>query len=54
MARENKKPEEHYELMRQTNPAIIPRNHRVEQALESAVNEGDYGPFEKLLELLYW
>jgi len=53
MARESKNPEEHFKLMRQTNPAIIPRNHRVEQALESAVNEGDYGPFEKLLELLY-
>ncbi|WP_207790813.1 protein adenylyltransferase SelO [Thermaurantiacus tibetensis] len=30
------------------NPAIIPRNHRVEQAL-AAAGEGDMGPFERLL-----
>ena len=35
--------------MRRVNPAIIPRNHRVEEALEAA-NTGDYAPFEALLE----
>ncbi len=52
MSHEVKTPDEHVELMRQANPAVIPRNHRVEQALEAAVEEGDYGPFEKLLEVL--
>jgi uncharacterized protein YdiU (UPF0061 family) len=52
MSHEVKTPDEHVELMRQTNPAVIPRNHRVEQALEAAVEEGDYGPFEKLLDVL--
>ena len=52
MSREIKTPDDHFELMRQANPAIIPRNHRVEQALASAVDDGDYGPFETFLELL--
>ncbi|MBF0192842.1 MAG: YdiU family protein [Magnetococcales bacterium] len=37
--------------MRATNPAYIPRNHRVEAALEAAL-QGDTGPFETLLALL--
>ncbi|HAQ06653.1 MAG TPA: YdiU family protein [Bacillus bacterium] len=39
------------ELMRKSNPAIIPRNHRVEEALDAAVN-GDYSVMEKLLTVL--
>lgn len=38
-------------LMRESNPAIIPRNHRVEEALEAAA-EGDYSVMERLLEAL--
>ena len=38
--------------MREANPAVIPRNHRVEQTLAAAVEEVDYEPFEKLLEML--
>ena len=38
--------------MHQANPAIIPRNHRIEQAIEITVDQEDYGPFEKLLEVL--
>ena len=39
--------------MHQANPAIIPRNHRIEQAIKAAaVDQEDYGPFEKLLEVL--
>ena len=38
--------------MHQTNPVIIPRNHRAEQTIEAAVDQEDYGPFEKLLEVL--
>lgn len=41
-----------HELMRKSNPAIIPRNHRVEDALEAAVKQGDYSVMERLLEVL--
>ena len=37
------------QLMRDSNPALIPRNHRVEAALEAAVNQGDYSVMERLL-----
>ncbi|WP_028390106.1 protein adenylyltransferase SelO [Bacillus cihuensis] len=39
------------QLMRNSNPAIIPRNHRVEEALEAAV-QGDYSVMERLLDVL--
>ncbi|MDF2717770.1 MAG: hypothetical protein K0R28_4695, partial [Paenibacillus sp.] len=41
-----------HKLMRNNNPAVIPRNHRVEDALEAAVNQGDYSVMEKLLSVL--
>ncbi|MBM7837280.1 uncharacterized protein YdiU (UPF0061 family) [Alkalihalobacillus xiaoxiensis] len=44
--------EEVQELMKLHNPAIIPRNHLVEEALEAAVKADDYRPLEKLLEVL--
>lgn len=37
--------------MRRRNPAFIPRNHRVEEMIEAAV-EGDLQPFERLREVL--
>ncbi|TMV06503.1 YdiU family protein [Ruegeria sediminis] len=37
--------------MRQANPAFIPRNHRVEQMIQSAV-QGDYAPFHRLNAVL--
>ena len=49
LSREAKAPDEPVELMHQANPAIIPRNHRIEQAIEAAVDQEDYGPFEKTL-----
>ena len=52
LSREAKATDERVELMHQANPAIIPRNHRIEQAIEAAVDQEDYGPFEKLLEVL--
>ena len=39
-------------MMKNNNPSIIPRNHRVEEALEAAVTNGDYSVMEKLLEAL--
>ncbi len=38
--------------MRRANPWIIPRNHRVEQALSAASDAGDLAPFEGLLAAL--
>lgn len=40
------------QLMRRRNPALIPRNHRVEAALEAAVNQGNYRVMEGLLAVL--
>ncbi|RDU36697.1 YdiU family protein [Neobacillus piezotolerans] len=40
------------ELMRRSNPAVIPRNHRVEEALDAAVKNGDYSVMERLLTAL--
>ncbi|HJY08721.1 MAG TPA: protein adenylyltransferase SelO family protein, partial [Bryobacteraceae bacterium] len=38
--------------MRRVNPAFIPRNHRVEEALNAASERGDYQPFCRLLGIL--
>ena len=38
-------------LMRSSNPAVIPRNHRVEEAIAAAV-AGDHAPFHRLNEVL--
>ncbi len=37
--------------LRAANPAVIPRNHRVETMIEAAVG-GDFGPFHRLMEVL--
>jgi uncharacterized protein YdiU (UPF0061 family) len=39
-------------LMRAHNPAVIPRNHRVEAAIAAAVHQGDFAPMEALLAVL--
>jgi serine/tyrosine/threonine adenylyltransferase len=38
--------------MQRVNPAFIPRNHRVEAVIRAATDEGDYAPFEELLDVL--
>lgn len=40
------------QLMQSSNPAVIPRNHRVEAALAAAVEKGDYSVMERLLDVL--
>lgn len=49
LARQPGSPRQRAAAMRQVNPALIPRNHRVEQALAAAVDAGDFAPFETLL-----
>lgn len=38
-------------LMKQTNPSVIPRNHKVEEALDAAT-KGDYSAMERMLNAL--
>ncbi|KMW57569.1 Selenoprotein O and cysteine-containing-like protein [Candidatus Rhodobacter oscarellae] len=50
-ARLAREPGDPIALMRATNPAVIPRNHRVEEAIQAATSE-DYAPFFKLNAVL--
>jgi protein adenylyltransferase len=47
-AREHAVPSARAAAMRQVNPAYIPRNHRIEQAITAAVEHRDFAPFEQL------
>jgi uncharacterized protein YdiU (UPF0061 family) len=40
------------QLMRSRNPVVIPRNHKVEQALAAATEHGDLNPLQRLLTVL--
>ncbi|MDF1629877.1 MAG: YdiU family protein [Alcanivoracaceae bacterium] len=40
------------EQMRLVNPAVIPRNHRVQQAIDKATESGDFSDFERLKQVL--
>ncbi len=42
-------PQTRVAFMRMTNPAFIPRNHMVEAALDAAVEQQNFQPFEELL-----
>jgi uncharacterized protein YdiU (UPF0061 family) len=52
LSRQPESKEASLQLMRDNNPTVIPRNHRVEEALEAAVENGDYSVMEKLLKAL--
>ncbi len=45
-------PAERASVMRTVNPAVIPRNHRIEAVIQAAVGRDDYAPFEELLAVL--
>jgi uncharacterized protein YdiU (UPF0061 family) len=47
----NNSQEKYLKLMRSVNPMVIPRNHKVEEALESA-NNGDIKPTKNLIKVL--
>jgi uncharacterized protein YdiU (UPF0061 family) len=54
-ARRLRQPQSYLEvrdLMRRHNPAVIPRNHKVEEALEAATTAADFSPMERLLDVL--
>lgn len=50
--RQKKSKESVRERMQSSNPSVIPRNHRVEEALSAAVNHGDYSVMYSLLKAL--
>lgn len=52
LGRQKESKESSNQLMQNSNPAVIPRNHRVEEALEAAVEQGDYSVMERLLAVL--
>ncbi len=51
LGRQQESKDSSLQLMRNTNPALIPRNHRVEAALEAA-EQGNYSVMECLLDAL--
>jgi len=52
LAREPQPASEHAAYMRLVNPAVIPRNHRIEEVIVAAVERGDTAPFEALSQVL--
>lgn len=52
LAEEPGSPEQRRAGMYAVNPAFIPRNHLVEEALRAATHEGDYTPFNTLVDVL--
>jgi uncharacterized protein YdiU (UPF0061 family) len=52
LGRQNEPRSSSYQLMRNSNPTLIPRNHRVEEALEAVVKQEDYSVMGRLLDVL--
>ena len=52
LRRESRPIDEIHANMRRVNPAVIPRNHRVEDALAAAQNDNDLSVLERLLATL--
>ena len=52
LARDPQAAEQRTALLRATNPAVIPRNHRVDAALTAASAHNDFAPFHHLLSVL--
>jgi uncharacterized protein YdiU (UPF0061 family) len=49
---EDRSPAARAAAMRRANPAFIPRNHRVAQAIDAATQREDFEPFETLVRVL--
>ncbi|MFT4414171.1 protein adenylyltransferase SelO [Fredinandcohnia humi] len=52
LGRQGESKDSSIQLMKNSNPAVIPRNHRVEEAIEAGVARGDYRVMERLLSVL--
>jgi serine/tyrosine/threonine adenylyltransferase len=48
LARESTEPDARAGAMRRVNPAVIPRNHRIEAVINAAVDAQDFAPFEEM------
>jgi serine/tyrosine/threonine adenylyltransferase len=48
-ARESRSMDERAALMRQSNPARVPRNHRIAEVIRAAEDKGDFAPFHEML-----
>ena len=51
LLKNNVSPKNSIELMRNNNPLVIPRNHKVEEALEAA-GQNNFEPINKILKIL--
>jgi serine/tyrosine/threonine adenylyltransferase len=51
LAREGASPEARRAAIERANPSVIPRTHRIEQAIAAGVT-GDFAPFERLVAVL--
>lgn len=52
LGRQQESKTESKQLMMKSNPAIIPRNYRVEEALKAATEQEDYSVMKRLLDVL--
>ncbi|MCB2201125.1 YdiU family protein [bacterium] len=52
VAEQHMVPQEVHALMRQQNPAVIPRNHHVEEVIRECVEKGEVTSAEKFLQVL--
>lgn len=52
LKQQSEPPEVTQQVMKASNPAVIPRNHRVEEALAAAVEQGDLSLLKRLLAVL--
>jgi uncharacterized protein YdiU (UPF0061 family) len=52
LAAEDSAPAERQRMMFAVNPAFIPRNHLVEEAIRAAADNDDFAPFHQLVDLL--
>ena len=52
LTRQNISAEDAARTMDRNNPAFIPRNHRVEQAITAAIENDDFEPTKKLIKIL--
>ncbi len=51
LSKNNVSPNKYLELMKNNNPLVIPRNHKVEEALKAA-EKNDFKPLSQLIEIL--
>lgn len=52
LGRQSEPAEAVIQLMQSSNPAVIPRNYKVEEAIQGAVEQGDFSAMHRLLAVL--